>query len=212
MPNHVTNIINAPKEVLDHLAGPVTYQRWRKGDEVRSEVWGPDAKEWTLEEYQEHVDCDFGTVIPEPSNINRGSENPHSIPEGKVSWYSWNTENWGTKWNAYDVDRRSETDLKFETAWSHPVPVVKALSEKFPNVDIRVRYADEDIGSNLGEYTIRNGVITEDRTPRGEAERDDFASWLNYGKSYADHCAEMDAEEEAWRAEQDAKKAAEAVS
>jgi len=213
VPNHVTNILNAPKEVLDALAGLVTDQRWRKGEETRDhEPWGEERDLWTKEEYQRHSDCDFGKVIPEPENINREAEGLPAdangvLPNGKVSWYWWNTRHWGTKWNAYDIDRRDEAELKFETAWSHPMPVVKALSQKFPETDIRVRYADEDLGNNLGEYTIRNGEVIEDRSP-GKRKREDFACLLVWGKSYAEYCAERDAEEEAWEAEQAAKEEA----
>lgn len=196
MPNHVTNIINAPSDVLDFLRGQVVLLRWRKGAETRSY---PASKDWVEEEYLEDVDCDFGRVIPQPVNINRGDEGfckaPDGVfPDGRVSWYYWNRANWGTKWNAYGIERNSDTELKFETAWSHPFPVVRALSVKFPAAELHVRYADEDIGSNLGEYWIRDGVILRS-TDFGEAGGEtacDFACKLCYGTSYAEYLAEME--------------------
>ena len=69
---------------------------------------------------------------------------------------------WGTKWNAYgqSAEDNTSTRVSFETAWSHPVPVIEALSKKFPEHEIKVRFADEDTGSNCGYYTIKNGEIS----------------------------------------------------
>jgi hypothetical protein len=53
--------------------------------------------------------------------------------------------------------------LVFETAWSVPEPVLVKLSEMFPEVVLRVVYADEDIGSNSGEFELRNGVLDKYR-------------------------------------------------
>ena len=45
-------------------------------------------------------------------------------------WYSWQIQNWGTKWNTYDCqDHSDDCNLvyTFSTAWSPPEPVIKAL-------------------------------------------------------------------------------------
>ncbi len=70
---------------------------------------------------------------------------------------------WGTKWNAYSQSADVNTDymVTFETAWSHPYPVIEALSKKFPDEIINVKYADEDTGSNCGTYSIKNGEVIE---------------------------------------------------
>lgn len=70
---------------------------------------------------------------------------------------------WGTKWNAYSQSAEDNTDSRvtFETAWSHPYPVIEALSKKFPDEIISIKYADEDTGSNCGTYTIKNGEVIE---------------------------------------------------
>ena len=59
---------------------------------------------------------------------------------GCTTWLDWRRRHWGTKWNAYwpnwaagpYEDGDSEFDLRFYTAWSAPVPIMKALSRKFP--------------------------------------------------------------------------------
>ena len=77
---------------------------------------------------------------------------------GHTSWYSWAIENWGTKWNSTEsyYDEYDEV-LGFETAWSTPEPVIAELSCLYPEITFIVEYADEDIGSNCGRYTLKDG-------------------------------------------------------
>ena len=77
---------------------------------------------------------------------------------GYADWYGWQINNWGTKWNASDSYVDGNT-LHFQTAWSVPEPVLIKLSELFPKINILVKFADEDIGSNCGEFEILNGQI-----------------------------------------------------
>lgn len=78
---------------------------------------------------------------------------------GHKDWYSWSIANWGTKWNAYEVIADYGNTFEFQTAWGTPVEVIKALSKMFKSVVFFVQYADEDIGSNCGEYEVKNGEI-----------------------------------------------------
>lgn len=82
---------------------------------------------------------------------------------GYVYWYDWACEHWGVKWNAYgqpdDGYAPDWEEVTFQTAWSHPEIIVTALSNKFPEVEFFVQYADEDTGSNCGKYLIKNGVV-----------------------------------------------------
>lgn len=67
---------------------------------------------------------------------------------GYADWYGWCCDNWGTKWNACDayIPEESETTLiyEFDTAWSEPVPVLKALSAKYPKITISTSANYED--------------------------------------------------------------------
>lgn len=155
MPNHVTNIIRAPRHVLYALL---------------SEKRG----------------VDFDRVIPEPAETDPiFTATLHDYGDGVQGWstdgYSpmdWHREHWGTKWNAYGqvTDHVDDGEVCFETAWSHPRPVIKALSEKFPEDAIDVRYADEDTGYNCGRYLIKGGKIISDSSPEpGSAPARAFA-------------------------------------
>jgi hypothetical protein len=86
---------------------------------------------------------------------------------GYPDWNEWNTNNWGTKWNAYSQDAREDGAIKFETAWSTPYPVMEALSRKYPEAIIKVRYADEDFGHNVGEYELQDGIEISGNYPEG---------------------------------------------
>nr|WP_269145043.1 hypothetical protein [Pseudosulfitobacter pseudonitzschiae] len=81
---------------------------------------------------------------------------------GAESWYDWSIKNWGTKWNAYQATD-SNGVLRFQTAWSTPMPIWHALAAKFPDETIKIEYADEDMGQNCGTIYLRGGdVISED--------------------------------------------------
>lgn len=53
---------------------------------------------------------------------------------GALNWYDWSYNNWGTKWNSYEVRyiAHNETTLvvKIETAWDTPRGIWDALEEQ----------------------------------------------------------------------------------
>lgn len=100
---------------------------------------------------------------------------------GHVGWYEWSLEHWGTKWNAYEVTRISDTVVRFQTAWSMPKAVIAALSEKFPAAVLRLRWADEDFGNNVGDIMIAYEGITGGPLADGSHEAKELALELCYG-------------------------------
>ena len=124
MPNHVTSIITAPKEVLDYM-----------GEEF-----------------------DFNILVPMPDEVK---------DEG---WYEWSITNWGTKWNAYEAFRCDTETFSIQTAWSCPFPIFGALSEKFPDAEIEVRFADEDTGSNCGVLNFKGGILYDQNIPEDSSK------------------------------------------
>lgn len=67
---------------------------------------------------------------------------------GYTSWYKWSIDKWGTKWNSMHCRVESEEpfQIRFDTAWSAPVPVLQALSERYPNLHIHCASFDEGWG------------------------------------------------------------------
>ncbi len=105
---------------------------------------------------------DFNKVIPQPENIFRGDlgrkEEEKCKLEGRPTWYSWNTENWGTKWNSYCCECESKNTFTFETAWGGVIEIIKEMSRQLPEIEFRYEYSDEDTGYNCGAGKFKDGL------------------------------------------------------
>lgn len=87
----------------------------------------------------------------------------NSVNYGFTTWYGWANANWGTKWNAYDCTHNNTAhEFEFLTAWCSPEPIIEKISERFPDITIVHRWADEDVGNNVGRREYLGGHITED--------------------------------------------------
>lgn len=75
---------------------------------------------------------------------------------------------WGTKWNACKPAAEPDDGrCQFDTRWSCPIGVLVKVSERFPDDEITVTYADDELGSNCGTFTLQAGQIMEqDIAPR----------------------------------------------
>lgn len=221
MPNHITNIITAPKHVIDALRGdeewPVDFNKIIPMpailDGIVEDSYTPLAKFLAgalkpgaysgISAAFRSLELDAAGLrlkesLPENADINQfvtaytmsllaGADHGVAflrkmlLDEGRMSeksfemltrameayktcgaftWYDWSIANWGTKWNAYDATfGDSGESVTFNTAWSAPMLVLVKLSEMYPDDDISVMYADEDIGSNCGRLKLRDGVV-----------------------------------------------------
>lgn len=91
---------------------------------------------------------------------------------GASSWYEWRNQNWGTKWNACEVEVNQindslypkhgthQLDIYFETAWSYPQPVYEKLSGIFPELFFHIEL-DEEGGFFWGDIEFFNGKMTD---------------------------------------------------
>tara|TARA_R110000822_G_scaffold64883_2_gene158962 strand:+ start:181 stop:621 length:441 start_codon:yes stop_codon:yes gene_type:complete len=101
---------------------------------------------------------DFEKVIPSPTNMfryNLSSEDmERCAAEGIPTWRDWQSDNWGTKWNANNGDSSVEIEkydrmsikqatYRFETAWDTPRGVIAALWEQWPDLDFEGGYVHE---------------------------------------------------------------------
>ena len=80
---------------------------------------------------------------------------------GYVSWYHWSIDNWGTKWNSYEIEYINDNQVTFQTAWNFPYPVIRKLSELYPELTIIAEYYDEEFGYNLGSCTFKEGILID---------------------------------------------------
>lgn len=80
----------------------------------------------------------------------------NQVMYGATTWYRWSINNWGTKWDMYEVGCKNNV-LQFDTAWSTPMLWAEHFAKTLPDgVVIKLEYADEDIGSNAGSIELSN--------------------------------------------------------
>ena len=92
------------------------------------------------------------------------------IKHGSSSWYYWRIDNWGTKWNSYDLERIDDDTIAFNTAWSNPGPIIEALSAQYPDLMIEHWWADEDVGQNTGYRFLQDGIGETDEPDGGSPD------------------------------------------
>lgn len=163
---------------------------------IKNIVICQETHESTIAEVCDYVK-DFARLVPAPSNIlTQHEQDAHAqatrnIPASDILTdilYYWRLEHWGTKWEGYRY-KDVEGGISFETAWSHPLPIIKSLARQFPHVPLSISYASEDIGFNFGAYTIHGDVITCDRPVPNENTKEayqfgcriwqhDFTEWV----------------------------------
>ena len=116
---------------------------------------------------------------PDPSIFYGGNRIPVTMPElrvfagiiqsnleqyGAPDWYEWRYKNWGTKWNASNVEW-DENSLHIDTAWAPPVPVFLELSKR---LSIRfVARCEEELFNYGCIMTYCNGEVIEDQYGEG---------------------------------------------
>jgi hypothetical protein len=76
-------------------------------------------------------------------------------------WYDWNNAHWNTKWDACNAEVSVDPTsvyISFETAWSHPLPVIEAMSAKYPALEFDVWWEEEQ--QYGAEYTMKANILT----------------------------------------------------
>ena len=149
MPNNITNTIefNGEQKQIEQMLEEIKYDEVGIGS------------------------IDFNKIIPMPDDIFKENLGPEDREKyGDRNWYDWSVKNWGSKWNAYGYDyllkyQQGSNRIVFHTAWSSVQPLLKSLSEKYPDIEMAYRWADEDFGTNLGERLYQDGEITDEYLP-----------------------------------------------
>lgn len=173
MPNHVTNEVvflgsaDRIKELMERckgLASPFSFQSFCPMPDELQGTSSPAkvVTEQELQEWKRKVENgELSEWEKEYRPITKEEQWELKGKYGADNWYDWHIHNWGTKWDCYSHRGESESSIIFETAWSTPIRALLKLSELYPDIQIDVRYADEDFGSNVGTYTLLDGNIQE---------------------------------------------------
>lgn len=89
---------------------------------------------------------DFNLLIPQPLHLYKAGLSMEDEKDFPCNWYTWNVENWGTKWNAKRGQTGTMPDgrmfIEFDTAWSVPYPIIAALANRF-RAEFEHWYIDE---------------------------------------------------------------------
>lgn len=173
MPNHVTNVLtligteNNVEEVLKALLNENGEVNFNISFPMPNELEGTSSptKIVSQSEYDAQDNDKEGNMWGR--GITRKMSNEYIEKYGADNWYEWKLQNWGTKWGAYDSFRIDDVTFEFSTAWSTPTPFFEKISLDFPNVTFAIKYADEDMGYNVGEYHLLNGEYIESIQPNG---------------------------------------------
>ena len=181
MPNHVKNIVRisgneesiarCSKQIFE--GGEFSFENIKPMPEELNVESG--SKSYTAEEWmkadrrdRKNIEKDFAykygiDTIKAKAMLQRYADNVAKY--GHTTWYGWRCKNWGTKWDAYEIEAvncgKKDIHIEFQTAWSTPQEVIKTLSEQYPNLKITVDFADEDLGSNCGSYGFCDGCQWE---------------------------------------------------
>jgi hypothetical protein len=94
--------------------------------------------------------------------LSSAEQMAHSLKFTGRGWYDWNVTNWGTKWDACDTyigrDGDLSASISFQTAWSPPEPIFRAIVEQFPNLTFDISYEEEQGWG--GELSGSNGELS----------------------------------------------------
>ena len=124
--------------------------------------------EWERKQIEEDTQETINKIIEDQKDL-KSFENYAQIIFDNImlydcpTWYEWCIKNWGTKWNSCETtidDDEDDIVIDFDTAWSPPIPVLLALSKKYPNNVFHFECEEEsDMDTAVCEFI--NGEIIE---------------------------------------------------
>lgn len=163
LPNNVINklqLVGTPERIAEVFSKIRFYdEEW--SDEERKRV--------EREAIRFPHTIDFRKITPMPPWVYNGPLGDKEIEKyGEENcWYDWCSNNWGTKWNAYDQpDKRNDRDIiYFTTAWESPIGLIRKLSWMFPDVEMELSWAEEMIGENSGITRFKDGEVLDEFVP-----------------------------------------------
>jgi len=119
---------------------------------------------------------DFSKIIPIPEHIYQGNLGSRNIRRYvNNNWIDFCTAHWGSLWNSFGYEEFPPYEtgcdtVRFLTAGNEVRPVIKALSERFPDAKFIYRWSDENIGANTGEEGYQHGQCAASYVPTAGSE------------------------------------------
>lgn len=95
----------------------------------------------------------LGAFVPEPKCLVGLDE-----VSGRPAWLTWRLTHWQTKWEVSGARAEVEDEsvsFRFDTAWGPPVPVVAALAQQHPDLEVTYRWGEP--GMDAGGCLVYHG-------------------------------------------------------
>ena len=100
----------------------------------------------------------FGDFIKDRFSFDKIEPMPKELlNEG---WHDWRGKHWGTKWDLEEGDKFEGDEIRFNTAWSPPIPVIAKLSKMFPTMLFTVQYYEGGVGY-AGKADFTKGNVSD---------------------------------------------------
>lgn len=126
------------------------------------------------------------------------------------NWYNFNTREWGTKWDTYDLqegliqpkDRNTTFDVSFSSAWSPPLPVFEAICEQHPELDFDFYWEEEQgwggeaIGTGGSFSIVKEWDIPNSHADYVELDKECYCESEDDEEYWFDDCPRKILEEE----------------
>lgn len=123
---------------------------------------------------EEKPEFDFNKVIAYPSKFRdqdavaeeARKNKDYTVKDGFNSGgHDWCVNHWGTKWNVgseiFNLSLEAKkVKVSFDTAWSPPEPVVKALAAQFPDCKLKLAYYEAGMGFK-GKLIVKGSEVLE---------------------------------------------------
>lgn len=202
MPNWVTTRISAPRHVIQSLlneSGNVDFRKIAPFPGPRADWDGIYCDAEEAAEIVCRIPVNSNPLVGALQTSNRANFDIKKLSDQSFQQFVGMLENfracgylhsmdfarkvWGTKWNACEQSvSLDEGQAAFDTAWSCPIELLVQLSNRFPEDSIEVVFADEDIGSNCGQFTLKAGeMIVEDIAPNwSDMTEEQKAKWRSF--------------------------------
>jgi len=106
-------------------------------------------------------------LLPMPDEIFRGPLGGKELEplnsSGIPTWYDCSIKNWGTKWEVTNITAQKKSEKKlllhFQSAWSPPLPMCKALIER----GFSVEFHYIEYGMNFGGFFRGSGDAVDEK-------------------------------------------------
>lgn len=124
---------------------------------------------------QDDYELTFQGSVPRPKSLDITSP-PRTDEEKKIAednvkkyghstWYDWNIDNWGCKWDANchsveDDSEYGEVHIHFETPWCPPLEWLEKVSARYPTLQFDMN-VEEESNAFIGNPIAQGGVVCE---------------------------------------------------